>query len=230
MRLDPNKMESDEQPKLGPSKQSALDHFGRVDQKLHALATHHLPDIDLPASQPPENRAAVLMRLIIGQQISVKATNSIWQRLQPKLFSTDKQPANPEIETLVANGASTAKAKSLLALSRALTDGQLDMTVLDDWTDEQVIDHLVQHPGIGPWTAEMFLIRGLGRLDVFSLGDLGLRVALSRLHSLPAEISQLEPLAQTYSPHRTLAALVCWRSLDNGDLYAEKIYKKQTKA
>ena len=214
---------------MEPIKQSALDHFGRVDQKLHALATHHLPEIDLPTPQPAKNRAAILMKSVVGQQISIKAASSIWQRLEPELFSADNQPANPEIETLTANGASTAKAKSLLALSRALTDGQLDMTSLDDWSDEQVIDHLVQYPGIGPWTAEMFLIGGLGRLDVFSLRDLGLRVALSQLHGLPAEISQLEPLAQTYSPHGTLAALVCWRSLDNGELYTPKS-KKQTKA
>ena len=211
-------MKSDKSPKLDSTKQSALDHFGRVDPKLHALAKRHLPDIELPTPQPAENRAAILMKSIVSQQISTKAASSIWRQLKPRLFSTNNQLANPDIEALLSCGASAAKAKSLITLSQALTDGQLDMSSLDDWADEQVINHLTQYPGIGPWTAEMFLIGGLGRLDVFSLRDLGLRVALSRLHGLAPEIKQLEPLARTYSPHGTLAALICWRSLDNGDL------------
>ena len=214
-------MEPTERPKLEPDKQSALDHFGRVDSRLQALAKRHLPDISLPAPLPAEKRAAALMKSIVGQQISIKAANSIWRRLQPELFSAGGQPARPKVETLIANGASTAKAKSLLALSRDLTDERLDLSVFDNWPDQQVVARLVQYPGIGPWTAEMFLISGLGRPDVFSLRDLGLRLALSRLHGLPAKIDQLEPLARSYSPHGTLAALVCWRSLDNGDLYAE---------
>lgn len=214
-------MEADKQQKLEPGKQLAFEHFLAVDQKLSDLARRHLPEIDLPKPLPPSKRPAVLMKSIVGQQISIKAANRIWQRLQPKLFGADDQLADPTIETLAANGASTAKAKSLTALSQALKTGHLNMAAFDNWSDEQVVDHLVQYPGIGPWTAEMFLISGLGRTDVFSLRDLGLRVALSRLHGRPAEIDSLKPLAAKYSPHGTLAALVCWRSLNNGDLYAE---------
>lgn len=214
-------MNTAKKPQLEPSKQLALDHFWATDKKLYRLAQKHLPQIEPPTAPPPAKRSAVLMKSIVGQQISIKAAKSIWQRLQPKLFGPNDQLANPRIEVLVTNGASTAKAKSLLALGQALRSGQLDMAAFDNWPDQQVIDHLVQYPGVGPWTAEMFLISGLGRPDVFSLRDLGLRVALSRLHGRPAEIEALKPLAAKYSPHGTLAALVCWRSLNNGDLYAE---------
>ena len=202
-------------------KQSALQHFQSVDKKLYTLAKQHLPTITLPTPAPIDKRPAVLMKSIVGQQISIKAANSIWQRLQAVLFTVNQQLNEPNIEELIANGASAAKAKSLIALSQALRSKQLDMSVFDNWENEQIVDHLIQYPGIGPWTAEMFLISGLGRLDVFSLRDLGLRTALSRLHGLPPEIEDLKPLVCTYSPYGTLAALICWRSLDNGDLYAE---------
>lgn len=201
-------------------KRAAIEHFGQADERLHALAVRHLPGIDLPTPLPYADRAAVLMKSVVSQQISVKAASSIWSRLYPGLFTTAGRPANPDISILTAAGASTAKAQSLLALSRALSAGRLDMSSFDRWTNERIVEHLVQYPGVGPWTAEMFLISGLGRADVFSLRDLGLRTALSRLHDLPAEIERLKPLAQTYSPYGTLAALVCWRSLDNGDLPA----------
>ena len=214
-------MKTGRHQELEPAKRLALEHFRRADGKLYALAERHLADVGLPTPQAPEKRPAVLMKSIVGQQISIKAANSIWRRLQPKLFSADGRPANPSPEELMDGGASAAKAKSLTALSQALIDGRLDMSAFDGWDDERVIEHLTEYPGIGPWTAEMFLISGLGRPDVFSLRDLGLRVALSRMHGLPAEISRLQPLADAYSPYGTLAALVCWRSLDNGDLYAE---------
>ena len=202
-------------------KRSALQHFQSVDKKLYTLAKQHLPNITLPTPAPIDKCPAILMKSIVGQQISIKAANSIWQRLQSVLFTTDQQLNEPNIEELIANGASAAKAKSLVSLSQALRSKQLDMSIFDNWQDERIVDHLVQYTGIGPWTAEMFVISGLGRLDVFSLRDLGLRTALSRLHGLPAEIENLKPLVNTYSPYGTLAALICWRSLDNGDLYAE---------
>ena len=214
-------MKTGQSSELEPDKRLALEHFRRVDGQLCALAERHLPDISLPTPQPPEKRPAILMKSIVGQQISIKAANSIWRRLQPKLFTDDGHPANPTPENLMDSGASAAKAKSLTALSRALLDGRLDMSAFDTWEDERVIKHLTEYPGVGPWTAEMFLISGLGRPDVFSLRDLGLRVALSRMHGLPAEINRLQTLADAFSPYGTLAALVCWRSLDNGDLYAE---------
>lgn len=202
-------------------KRSALQHFQSVDKNLYTLAKQHLPTITIPTPAPINKRPAILMKSIVGQQISIKAANSIWQRLQPVLFTADQQLNKPNIEELIANGASAAKAKSLLTLSQALRSEQLDMSIFDNWENEQIVEHLVQYPGIGPWTAEMFLISGLGRLDVFSLRDLGLRTALSRLHGLPPEIEDLKSLVHTYNPYGTLAALICWRSLDNGDLYAE---------
>ena len=214
-------MKTSEYSEFEPGKRLVLEHFARVDKKLCALAEQHLPGISLPSPLPPEKRPEALMKPIIGQQISTKAADSIWNRLYPKLFAADGRPANPSIEDLTAGGASAAKARSLTVLCEALADGRLDMSAFGDWGDEQVIEKLTEYPGIGPWTAEMFMIRALGRPDIFSLRDLGLRTALSRLHNLPADIESLQPLAQTYSPYGTLAALVCWRSLDNGDLDAE---------
>ena len=193
-------------------KKSALKHFSLVDQKFYQLAKKLLPKIDLPETLPASRRAAELLRIIVGQQISTKAASSIWQKLGPQLLKADGQLKNPSQAELLQNGASGPKARYLLAVSQAIRQGRLDLKDVDDLSDEEIISRLVQQPGIGRWTAEMFLIRALGRPDVFSLGDLGIRTALLKLNQGLGPKSDLSCFLKKYSPHGSLAALVCWRS------------------
>ncbi len=98
-----------------------------------------------------------------------------------------------------------------------IRDGELDLDRLPELDDEAVIDELTQVKGIGPWTAEMFLIFHLGRPDVLSTGDLGIRRAAQLafgMDELPTP-DELERLGERWRPHRTLACLYLWRSLDN---------------
>lgn len=93
----------------------------------------------------------------------------------------------------------------------------IDLQRLTQLEDELVVAELTKLPGIGPWTAEMFLMFSLGREDVFSHGDLGLRRAIQKLYGLPPKPSrqQLEAITAPWSPYRTYACLVLWKIKDN---------------
>ena len=98
-----------------------------------------------------------------------------------------------------------------------MESGELDLDRLPELADEDVVAELIEVKGIGRWTAEMFLIFHLGRPDVMSAGDLGIRRAIQiayGLEDLPGP-TDLERIAEPWRPHRTLACLYLWRSLDN---------------
>ncbi len=114
-------------------------------------------------------------------------------------------------------GLSWSKVSYFRDLAEHVRDGELDLERLPELSDEEVIAELTEIKGIGRWTAEMFLIFHLGRPDVLSTGDLGIRKGAQLAHGLdemptPAE---LDEMGEAWSPHRTLACLYLWRSLDN---------------
>lgn len=154
-----------------------------------------------------------LMRSIVGQQISVAAANTVWLRLESKLGN----PVSPKAalacgESIREVGLSARKAAYLLDLSHwfATTTGLEDR--LSQMPDHEVIKTLVARPGIGPWTAEMFLMFCLRRPDVFAVADLGLLKAIERLYG--KDRSQARQLAENWRPYRTVASWFLWRSLD----------------
>jgi DNA-3-methyladenine glycosylase II len=111
----------------------------------------------------------------------------------------------------------STKAAFLLDLAERIDDGRLAIEDLGELNDEDVIAALTEVKGVGPWTAEMFLIFHLGRPDVLSTGDLGIRRAAQiayGLDQLPGP-GDLERIAEPWRPHRTLGCLYLWRSLDN---------------
>ena len=116
-----------------------------------------------------------------------------------------------------AAGLSRAKVTFLRDLAEHVEDGELRLDQLAELPDEEVAEQLIAIKGLGPWTVHMFLIFHLGRPDVLPVGDLGIRKAVQVLHGLdelptPAE---LERIAEPWRPHRSLASLYLWRSLDN---------------
>ncbi len=120
-------------------------------------------------------------------------------------------------DDLRAAGLSWSKVGFLRDLAERIVDGELDLARVVEMDDAGVIDELTRIKGVGRWTAEMFLIFHLGRPDVVSTGDLGIRRAVQLAHGLdelpsPAE---LEQIAEPWRPHRTLACLYLWRSLAN---------------
>ncbi|MSO69011.1 MAG: DNA-3-methyladenine glycosylase 2 family protein [Alphaproteobacteria bacterium] len=159
----------------------------------------------------------MLSRAIIGQQISVKAADSIWQRFADLCGGVTPDRVLAVGETKLREGGLTRqKAGYLVHLSEAARAGRLDAP---DWSrldDESIIEELVALKGIGRWTAEMFLIFHMQRPDVLPLGDLGLRRAINLRYAEGRTLSldELNRIAAPWRPWRTVATWYLWRSLD----------------
>jgi len=161
---------------------------------------------------------AVLVHSIISQQISTKAATAIRGRLLASLGPTGITAASlrkaPDSKLRMA-GLSAAKIRSLRDLADKVHGGNLPLTTLHKLSDEEVIDCLVPVHGIGPWTAQMFLIFSLGRLDILPAADFGLRAGVQRhykLRKLPDK-DRLHKLAEPWRPYRSIATWYIWRSL-----------------
>jgi DNA-3-methyladenine glycosylase II len=198
---------------------AADKHLRRVDTVLRRVMDAGGPidpATDRRGSRPDPYEA--LARAIVGQQLSTKAAASIWGKLQDVFGG--KTPSPQEVleadeDDLRGAGLSKAKVGFLRDLASHITDGELDLKRLPKLPDEDVVAALIEIHGIGQWTAEMFLIFHLGRPDVVSTGDLGIRRAVEiayELDDLPAP-AELERIAEPWRPHRTLACLYLWRSL-----------------
>ena len=160
-----------------------------------------------------------LCRAIISQQLSGRAASTITERLESLFDSGVLTPegilATPE-ETLRSLGLSRQKQASLKDLASKTSDGSLQLAVLSTLSDDEVTRQLTQVRGIGVWTAEMFLIFFLGRLDVFPVGDLGIRKAIQRVYGykkMPA-VSTMHRHARKWAPYRTIASWYLWESYD----------------
>ena len=160
---------------------------------------------------------ATLVRAIVGQQISVKAADSIWTRLlavlpeltAPELLS--REPTN-----LRACGLSARKVEYVVDLARHFDDGQIDVAHWSAMSDSEIISELTAVRGIGVWTAEMFLIFNQLRPDVFPLDDIGLQKAVARhyCHGERPGRRLLVEHGERWRPWRSVATWYLWRSLD----------------
>ena len=161
---------------------------------------------------------ATLLRSIVGQQISVKAADSVWARLLDALSSvvTPRAVLASERETLRACGLSQRKVEYVFDLAQHFASGQIHV---DRWTamsDAEIIAELTAVRGIGVWTAEMFLIFHQLRPDVFPLDDIGLQKAVA-VHYCQGERPGRRLLAEhgeRWRPWRSVATWYLWRSLD----------------
>lgn len=158
-----------------------------------------------------------LARSIVGQQISVKAADSVWKKLEAKykkitpaiMFKTD-------VETLRSVGLSQQKANYMLSLAEFFVREQKHLKHWSAMEDEALIKHLTQIKGIGRWTAEMFLIFHMLRPDIFPIADLGMLKAIYKHYNGSKEMPKAKvlKLAEAWKPYRTIATWYLWRSLD----------------
>jgi 3-methyladenine DNA glycosylase/8-oxoguanine DNA glycosylase len=162
----------------------------------------------------------MVSRSIVFQQLSGKAASAIWDRMTA-LWTGGAAPSPEELagadpEALRRVGLSRQKASYLIDLGQKVSDGQLDLDALPGKDDEGVIEALIQVKGIGRWSAQMHLIFGLGRPDVWPILDLGVRKGVGRFMGLaePPTAAMTEELGARWTPYRTAAALCCWRSGD----------------
>jgi DNA-3-methyladenine glycosylase II len=164
------------------------------------------------------NRFRMLVCSIISQQISGSAAASIFGRLR-KLVGPGLSAANMaqfSIEELRSVGLSPQKASYVTDLVKKVNDETVNLRQIGRLSDEQAIDQLIQVKGIGRWTAQMFLIFSLGRLDVFPHDDLGVRSAIRDNYGL-ADLPDKEmaiKIAEPWRPYATVASWYCWQSLD----------------
>ncbi len=165
------------------------------------------------------NHFRSLVESIISQQLSVKASDTIFKRFLA-LFPGNKFPKaeailKMPIRKLRSVGISGAKAKYIKDLASHVHQGKLSFQKFRKLSDEEVIEALIQIKGIGRWTAEMFLMFSFDRQDLFSHGDLGLRNAIQKLYGFrkPPTVKQINAIVAKWSPHKTLACRYLWRSL-----------------
>lgn len=164
---------------------------------------------------------ATLLRTIVGQQVSVAAASSVWNRLET-LLGKDLPPEKliaTGFDDLRSCGLSRQKQGYARSLCELIVSGTLDLESLPE-DDEEAIDRLTLIKGIGRWSAEIYLLFAEGRPDIWPAGDLAVRAGMQRLLSLEARPSESEAraLAETWRPHRGAAAIFTWHCYNNAAL------------
>jgi 3-methyladenine DNA glycosylase/8-oxoguanine DNA glycosylase len=165
----------------------------------------------------PDGRFGALVRSIVFQQLAGRAAHAIHARVRATVdgeFTPAALAAVPDV-ALRAAGLSTNKLLSLRDLSAKVLDGSVDLAQTSRLSDDEVVAQLVTVRGIGPWTAEMYLLFELRRLDVWPVGDLGVRQGYALAWGLehPPTAKELEPLGDRFRPYRSIVARYCWEAV-----------------
>ena len=192
----------------------AINHLKRVDPVIADIIGRVGP------FRMPKRPATfwALARSIVFQQLNGKAATTIWNRLEAAAGGE----ATPESilalseAQMRACGLSKQKLSYVRDLAARTLAREIDFERIDEWTDDEVIEHLTRVKGIGEWTAHMFLMFQCGRIDVWPTGDYGVRSGFARMYGLDPMPTpkQLEPLGDPFRPYRSLVACWCWRAAD----------------
>jgi DNA-3-methyladenine glycosylase II len=193
----------------------AHDHLAATDPRFAAL----IDEVGPPDLREPRGSAfEALARSIVFQQLAGAAATTIWNRFRALVPGTltAEQVLLLDDESLRGAGLSGAKAAAIRDLAMKSSDGTVPLRNLWRLADDEVIDRLVAVRGIGPWTAQMFLMFQLRRPDVWPVGDLGVRKGYQLVFDLPEmpEPKELEVLGEPFRPHRSTAAWYFWRAVD----------------
>lgn len=190
----------------------AVSHL-RTCPRLSPLVERHEP----PAPRPVGVDFAGLARIIVGQQLSGRAADAVWQRFLSSLGEVvPERVVGLDVEALRAAGLSRQKAGYVLDLADKMHKGVIQPERWLTMGEEAVAAEIVSVKGLGPWTADMVLMFSLGRPDVLPVGDLGIRKGIQRLLlevDLPGPETMRE-VAEPWRPWRTVACHYLWRSLD----------------
>lgn len=202
-------------PLTKAERSNALKHLRARDRVLRGV----IDSVGPFTLRVERKRFAMLVRSIISQQISTGAARSIRRRLEGLVAPhelTDASIGRLSAAELRTAGVSPQKAGYLIDLAKQVNDGGVNLSRIGRLSNEGVIQELTQVKGIGRWTAQMFLIFSLGRLDVFPHDDLGVRTAIRDLYEfdeLPDKEQCLE-IALPWSPYESVASWYCWRLID----------------
>lgn len=191
-----------------------VQHLSETDPKLKELITS-IGAIEIPLRT---NFYKSLVNQIIGQQLSLKAAKTIsnrleaiWEDFNPELLS------NIPDDKIRGAGISFPKLKYIKDLTQKHLNGEIDLSHIDLLNDEEVINILMSIKGVGKWTAEMFLIFSLGRLNILSYNDVSINNAIRWLFQIEKEKTLcLNSFKEKWEPYNTIASLYLWKAIDLG--------------
>jgi len=197
---------------------TAIDHLQGRDAVLAGLVGR-LGPCELRATT---NAFQVMLETIVSQQLSTRAAQSIYDRLRRAIGGGSPRARNVlrlSHADLVACGLSRSKATYVLDVADVFERGRFTRRTFANRTDAEVIEALTSIRGVGAWSAHMFLIFALNRLDVFPIGDLSLRRTMMRCYRLRSGTrpERLERIAERWRPYRTVGTLYVWRSSDGAN-------------
>ncbi|MBS0445625.1 MAG: DNA-3-methyladenine glycosylase 2 family protein [Proteobacteria bacterium] len=195
----------------------ACRHLGKRDRVMRKL----IPRFGEGRLQSRGDAFTTLARSIVGQQISVKAAQSVWERFaalmeEPSTHLAPVAVASLNAAAMRAAGLSARKIDYLIDLAQHFQSGAVHVQLWHDMDDEAIIDELVAIRGIGRWTAEMFLIFHLMRPNVLPLDDLGLLkgISVNYFSGEPVSRAEAREVGDAWAPFRSVATWYIWRSLD----------------
>jgi len=197
---------------------AAAKHLAAADKKLAKVIVASGPC----RIRPHSDHYGELVGSIVGQQLSSVAAGTIWRRVL-ELF-VGKMPTPEELikvedQKLRDVGLSWAKVRYVKDLARHILDGRLDLDHISTMPNEQLIEQLTAVKGLGEWSAHMFMMFGLGRLDILPVGDLGIKKAIQNLYGLDKlpDAAAIVTISNKngWHPYESVASWYLWQSLDN---------------
>jgi DNA-3-methyladenine glycosylase II len=200
-----------------PELAAAISELARLDPVVAHLIVTTGP-CRLRDRQGARTNFAALCESVVYQQLAGRAARAIFGRLAEAVsgeITPEGVLRHPEA-VLRSAGLSAAKARCIRALAERAANGELVLDAVEDLADDEIVSMVSAVPGIGRWTAEMFLIFQLGRLDVWPVGDYGVRKGYARAYELPEVPSpkELSALGERFRPYRSVAAWYCWRAAE----------------
>lgn len=173
---------------------AVIDQFGKIDR------------IVIP------NLFQALVYSIVGQQISLKAANTVWDRFQDRFEISPEYLLTVSQEEIQQCGISMRKVDYIIGIAQDIADGNLDMNSLYSLSDKEVIKRLSSLKGIGVWTAEMLLLNSMERPDIVSYGDIAIQRGMKKLYGLDSLTKgQFEEYRSRFSPYGSIASIYLWR-------------------
>jgi DNA-3-methyladenine glycosylase II len=199
------------------SMNAAVDELARRERAFAKVLEQH----GRPEPRVSDPGATTLLRTIVGQQVSVAAARSMWNKLEAAFGSPPDLAAllKASDEELRAAGMSRQKAGYIRSLAELVLSGELDLDRLPA-DDEEAIALLTRIKGIGRWSAEIYLLFAEGRADIWPAGDLAVQIEIGRLLGFEDKPSEkaLRELAEAWRPHRGAAAVLAWHSYNSSVL------------
>jgi DNA-3-methyladenine glycosylase II len=194
--------------------EQAVDALIAADKRFHPVVTR----TGRPQFVPRRKHGfEALMDIVVSQQLSIAAADAIFGRVKDKVspFTPENLLATPA-EVLRACGLSAPKQKHMKTIAAAILDGSLDLKRVRNMHDDDARSHLTAVKGIGPWTADIYLMGSLGRADIWPVADVGLQASITRVLKLKKRPNEkrMEKLSKNWRPWRTVVARLLWTDED----------------